>query len=82
MERSINQMVKHLTTVGNSLGLIIDRSILELLKIDRDTPLELITDGDELTIRPLRDQSRAKRLQSATKKIFEEQAETLKKLAE
>ncbi|MFY0527373.1 AbrB/MazE/SpoVT family DNA-binding domain-containing protein [Archangium gephyra] len=33
-------MTKTLTSIGNSLGLIIDKPILELLRIDKDTPLE------------------------------------------
>ncbi len=47
-------MIKRLTRVGNSLGLIIDRPILELLDIDQDTELEIRTDGRQLVIRPLR----------------------------
>ena len=42
-------MVKKLSAVGNSLGLIIDRPILELLDITRDTPLEVRTDGEALS---------------------------------
>ncbi len=38
-------MVKKLSAVGNSLGLIIERPILELLDITKDTPLEVRTDG-------------------------------------
>jgi antitoxin component of MazEF toxin-antitoxin module len=34
-----------LTRHGNSLALIIDRPILELLKIDPDTELDISTDG-------------------------------------
>jgi len=45
-------MIKTLTPIGNSLGLIIDRPILNLLNIDRDTELEISTDGKTLTIRP------------------------------
>ncbi len=45
-------MIKNLTAIGNSLGLIIDRPILDLLGITRDTPLEITTDGVGLTIRP------------------------------
>ncbi|WP_373044159.1 AbrB/MazE/SpoVT family DNA-binding domain-containing protein [Vulgatibacter sp.] len=45
-------MVKKLTPVGNSLGIIIDRPILDLLKIDRETALEISTDGEALIIRP------------------------------
>ncbi len=45
-------MIKKLTPIGNSLGLIIDRPILKLLNIDRDTELEISTDGETLIIRP------------------------------
>lgn len=48
-------MIKYLTTIGNSLGLIIDRPILNLLQIDRGTKLEVSTDGKSLTIRPVRE---------------------------
>jgi len=52
-------MIKYLTSIGNSLGLIIDRPILDLLHIDRDTPLEIRTDGKTLTIHPLREHAEA-----------------------
>ena len=45
-------MNKRLSVIGNSLGLIIDKPILERLNIDRDTVLELKTDGEALIIRP------------------------------
>jgi len=47
-------MIKKLTPIGNSLGLIIDRPILGLLDIDRDTELEITTDGETLMIQPVR----------------------------
>lgn len=38
---------------GNSLTLVIDRPILDLLKIDTDTPLEISTDdGTRLIVAP------------------------------
>ncbi len=40
-------MIKKLIQHGNSSALIIDKPILELLKIDGDTSLELSTDGFE-----------------------------------
>ena len=49
-------MIKNLTSIGNSLGLIIDKPILELLRIDKDTPLEVVTDGTGLIIRPVHEQ--------------------------
>jgi antitoxin component of MazEF toxin-antitoxin module len=45
-------MVKTLTKHGNSYALIIDKPILDLLKIDADTPLEVTTDGTSLLVRP------------------------------
>lgn len=43
-------MIKHLTKHGNSLALVIEKPILDLLNIDADTPLEVTTDGKSLTI--------------------------------
>jgi antitoxin component of MazEF toxin-antitoxin module len=47
-------VIKKLTRHGNSLALVIDKPILELLNIDRDTPLEITTDGRSLIITPSR----------------------------
>ena len=46
-------MIKKLTMIGNSYGLVIDRSILELLHITPETELELSTDGTRLIIEPV-----------------------------
>lgn len=46
-------MIKKLTVIGNSLGIIIEKPILDLLNIVRDTPLEVTTDGKRLIITPL-----------------------------
>jgi len=73
-------MQKKLTPVGNSLGLILDRPILELLRIDRDTPLDISTDGEALIIRPLRD-PRAERVRDASLRVAERHAEAFEKLA-
>ena len=45
-------MVKKLTKHGNSLALVIDRPILDLLKIDPETPLDVSTDGRQLIVAP------------------------------
>jgi antitoxin component of MazEF toxin-antitoxin module len=44
-------MVKHLQKHGNSLALVIDKPILELLKIDQDTPLEIEISENPLGLR-------------------------------
>ncbi len=46
-------MIKKLTAIGNSYGLVIDKSILELLRITPETELELSTDGTRLIIEPV-----------------------------
>jgi hypothetical protein len=45
-------ILKTLSAVGNSFALLLDRPILELLGISRDTPLEISTDGVRLIITP------------------------------
>jgi len=61
-------MHKKLTAIGNSLGIIIERPILDLLNIDKDTPLEVKTDGEALVIRPVRMGHRS-RVGAATKRM-------------
>ncbi len=43
-------MIKRLTKHGNSFALLIDRPILDLLKIRPDTPLEITTDGEHIKV--------------------------------
>lgn len=74
-------MIKQLTKIGNSLGIIIERPILELLNIDRETPLELTTDGDGLIIRPVRPDARAKRIREASTRVADRHAEAFERLA-
>jgi antitoxin component of MazEF toxin-antitoxin module len=73
-------MIKQLTKIGNSLGLIIDRPILELLKIDRETQLEISTDGKGLVIRPV-EASRDARVRSSAERVAADHAEAFEKLA-
>jgi antitoxin MazE len=43
-------MIKRLIRHGNSFVLLIDRPILDLLKIRPDTPLEITTNGEHITV--------------------------------
>jgi antitoxin component of MazEF toxin-antitoxin module len=74
-------MIKKLSTVGDRLGLIIDAPILERLDIDKDTLLEIETDGGTLIIRPLRRASQAERVMAAAETLMDVHAETFRKLA-
>jgi antitoxin MazE len=73
-------MIKRLSAVGNSLGLIIERPILELLDITKHTPLEVKTDGEALIIRPVR-LDKKQRIRESTKRMMAVHEETLRKLA-
>jgi antitoxin component of MazEF toxin-antitoxin module len=75
-------MIKTLTKHGNSWALIIDKPVLELLKITHDTPLEISTDGRSLTIVPANLKSREAKFEAALDKTNKNYGQTLKKLAE
>ena len=71
-------LIKH----GNSLALVIDKPILELLQISQDTPLEISTNGDYLLLKPCRDPDRKKRLKQSLKAIHGRFSNDLRMLTE
>lgn len=75
-------MTKTLIKHGNSLALVIDKPILDLLRITPETPLELVTDGDRLLVSPVRDRKRKERLRASLAKINRRYGDDLKRLAE
>jgi antitoxin component of MazEF toxin-antitoxin module len=75
-------MVKKLSKHGNSLALVIDRSILELLDIDENTSLEISTDGEALVVAPVRDEKRRKKFEQAMAASHERYGEAYRRLAE
>ncbi len=74
-------MRKKLTKHGNSLALVIDKGVLELLDIDDKTPLDISTDGKMLIISPVRDEKRRKQFEEAIEKVNRKYGRALKKLA-
>ncbi len=78
-------MRKNLSAIGNSLGIVIEKPILELLNITRDTELEVTTDGSRLIIEPVRTEGtegRRGRVGAATKRVMKNHDRTLRRLAE
>jgi len=75
-------MVKTLTSHGNSAALIIDKPILELLKIRMDTPLEISTNGDSLIVTPIRETRSDPEFKAAMDRVMTRHANTLRKLAQ
>ncbi|TGL35945.1 AbrB/MazE/SpoVT family DNA-binding domain-containing protein [Leptospira perdikensis] len=70
-------MLKKLVQHGNSSALVIEKPILELLKIDQNSTLEVTTDGKSLIIKPIE-----KNLAKSLDKINKAHGKTLKKLAQ
>ena len=73
-------MRKKLSAIGNSLGLVIEKPILELLDIDRDTELDMKTDGDRLIIAPVR-KGKKDRVRVALARALVAHDQSLRKLA-
>jgi antitoxin component of MazEF toxin-antitoxin module len=81
-------MIKKLSKHGNSLVILIDKPILELLNLNEDTPLRISTDGNNIIIQPIRDAaekpgsiSSDTKIQAAYEKLAEKYAIALKELA-
>lgn len=75
-------MIKKLTKHGNSLALVIDRPILDLLHIDSDTPLDISTDGERLVIAPVKPSARRRKFEQAQKAARRRFGKAFQKLAE
>lgn len=75
-------MIKNLVKHGNSWALVIDKPILELLKIDPESPVELTTDGRSVTISAAVANKRNEKIRAARKKVNTRYREVFKKLAE
>jgi antitoxin component of MazEF toxin-antitoxin module len=77
------EVAKRLVRHGNSRALVIDKAILELLKIDDQTDLELSTDGRSLVVTPIADaEARRDRLDSLSRRIMDENDDLFRRLAE
>jgi antitoxin component of MazEF toxin-antitoxin module len=74
-------MIKRLTKHGNSLALVIEKPVLELLKITDKTALEVVTDGEELRVRPVRDSAKRKKLEESIRRADELFGRAFKDLA-
>ena len=73
-------MVKKLTRHGNSLALVIDRPILDLLKIDPE-PLDVSTDGRQLIVAPAKPSARRKKFDAAQEGAHKRYGKAFRKLA-
>ena len=75
-------MLKKLTRHGNSLALVIDKGVLDLLNIDDQTLLEISTDGTLLLISPVKDEKRRQQFRKAVGEANAKYGRALKRLAD
>ncbi|MBS0262486.1 MAG: AbrB/MazE/SpoVT family DNA-binding domain-containing protein [Planctomycetes bacterium] len=75
-------MQKTLTKHGNSYALVIEKPILELLRVTPDTPFEIISDGSCLVLTPVREAKAEKKFQKALDDLHQRFGRAMKKLAE
>jgi antitoxin MazE len=74
-------MIKKLAKHGNSLALVIDRGVLDLLDIDAETPLSIKTDGKCLIVTRAADTTRQKKFRAALEEGNRRYGKMLKRLA-
>jgi antitoxin component of MazEF toxin-antitoxin module len=74
-------MLKTLTKHGNSLALVIDKPILELLHASADTPFEIITDGRSLVLTPVREEAEEKKFNDAIEMVHKRFGNAMRELA-
>jgi len=80
--RGVLDMSKKLVKHGNSRAIVIDKAILELLRIDDDTDLDLSTDGRSLVITPTGEpDERRTRIRALSERLMAENEDLLRRLA-
>jgi antitoxin component of MazEF toxin-antitoxin module len=75
-------MIKNLVKHGNSWAIVIDRPILDLLKINPESEIELTTDGQSIRIAPVAPVSKKSRIREASAKVNAKHSQAFRKLAE
>ncbi|MBR9917427.1 MazE family transcriptional regulator [Balneola sp. EhC07] len=68
-------MIKKLQNIGNSRGIILEKSLLKLLRVEQDDQVEIVPQEDGLLIKKID-------VKSAYKRISEKHRRSLDKLGE
>jgi len=75
-------MIKRFVKHGNSWAIVVDRPILDLLKIDPQSPVELTTDGRTISIAACSEETKKSQVRAARAEINSKHSKAFKKLAE
>jgi antitoxin component of MazEF toxin-antitoxin module len=73
-------MTKKLIRHGNSAALILDKALLDLLKVEMDTPLEVTTDGRNIIVSPQVNERAEATLLQSLERINQKHGSVLSKL--
>ena len=73
-------MVKKLIQHGNSVALVIDKPILDMLNITNETPFELSTDGKNIILSPQIEYTQENNVRVSLEKINKQYSNVLRKL--
>lgn len=77
-------MIKNLTPIGNSEGIILDKTLLGLLGLERGGAVEIQVEGETMIVRRASKEAldgRAARFSDARKHVLAKHGGALKKLA-
>jgi antitoxin component of MazEF toxin-antitoxin module len=75
-------MTKKLIQHGNSAALVLDKALLDVLKVRMDTPLEVTTDGRNIIISPQDTETAESDLLEALEKINRRHGSVLRRLGQ
>lgn len=75
-------MIKKLTKHGKRPAQVIDRPMLDLSRIDTDTPLDISTDGKRLIVAPSEATAQRKKFNAAQEWAHKRYGKAFQKLAE
>jgi len=75
-------MVKKLIQHGNSVALVIDKPIMEILNITNETTFELSTDGKNLILSPQIENNQENTIVHSLEKINKKYGAVLRRLGE
>jgi len=75
-------MVKKLIQHGNSVAIVIDKPIMEILNITNETTFELSTDGKNLILSPQIENNQEKTIIRSLEKINKKYGAVLRRLSE
>ena len=75
-------MIKKLIQHGNSVALVIDKPIMEMLNLSNETTFELSTDGRNIILSPQPESNRQNEILQSLEKINKKYGAVLKRLGE